>query len=115
MGVLLALIDMKPLGQIWTDIGLRPDDIVELIGEDGKVWVRWPDEAARSSGAALPAPDELPSKRLVWSLRLPEWQMTTAGGFDRQAGRLETASAQLGNPPSALFGSLLGARIPFLL
>ena len=115
MGVLVALIDIKSLGQIWTDIGLRPDDIVELIGEDGKVWVRWPDEASRSSGAALPAPDELPSKRLVWSLHLPEWQMTTAGGFDRQAVRLETAPAQLVIAASALVGSLLVAWFSFLL
>jgi PAS domain S-box-containing protein len=112
MGVLVALIDIRSLGQIWTDIGLRPDDIVELIGEDGKVWVQWPEDA-RSS--AMTTPDELPSKRLVWSQRLPEWQMTTAGGFDRQAVRLETAPAQLVIAAAALLGSLLVAWFSFLL
>ena len=120
MGVLVALIDIKSLGQIWTDIGLRSDDIVELIGEDGKVWVRWPERTTKLSDAIPPASDgptsdDPPSNRLVWFQGLPEWQMTTAGGFDRQAVRLETAPAQLVIVAAALVGCLLVAWFSFLL
>ena len=120
LGVLVAMIDIKSLGRIWTDIGLGSRDTVELIGEDGKVWVRWPEESAGASEAALPASvmqasDGPASDRLVWAQRLAEWPLTIAGGLDRQALQMETAPAQLVIIAAALVVSLLIAWFSFLL
>ncbi len=41
MGVLVALIDIEALERIWVDIGFMPEDRIELIGQDNKVWFAW--------------------------------------------------------------------------
>ena len=46
MGVLLALIDVEALERIWVDIGFKPEDRIELIGQDNKVWFSWSGAAA---------------------------------------------------------------------
>jgi hypothetical protein len=38
IGVLVAMIDVQALDRIWKEVGLRPDDVIELIGEDSAVW-----------------------------------------------------------------------------
>src|SRR5471030_2467402 len=37
VGVLVAMIDVEALDRIWKEVGLRPDDVIELIGEDSTV------------------------------------------------------------------------------
>ena len=101
MGVLAAFIDVNALGRIWTDIGLSAQDSVELIGGDGKVWIRWPDSAA-AAGAGATSGASL--DRIVWSQRLADWPLTIAGGLDRKALLLGNARAQLVVVTAALLG-----------
>ena len=48
MGVLVALIDVDALERIWVDIGFRPEDRIELIGQDDKVWFSWSGRRGRA-------------------------------------------------------------------
>ena len=74
IGVLVAYIDIKALARIWADIGLKPQDRIELIGEDGKTWLSWPE------GAAVPAPG-LP--RMMWSRPIAQWPMEVVASLDQ--------------------------------
>src|SRR5258708_1791872 len=60
MGVLVAFLDVKALGRVWDDMGLLPQDSVELIGSDGKLWDRWPDVATALRQRLLTALDAVP-------------------------------------------------------
>ena len=74
MGVLVALIDIGALERIWIDIGLRPEDRIDLIGEDGKIWLSWP----HGVGPADPA-----VPRRTWSRPIAEWTMEVVASLDQ--------------------------------
>ena len=74
MGVLVALIDIGALERIWADIGLRPEDRIDLIGEDGKIWLSWP----QGVGPADPA-----VPRRTWSRPIADWPMEVVASLDQ--------------------------------
>ncbi|MDP1964270.1 MAG: ATP-binding protein [Reyranella sp.] len=108
IGVLVAMIDVKALDRIWKDIGLRPDDALDLIGEDGAVWLSWP---RRPIG-------EDAGETLSFSRRVAGWPMQIVAkvdqaAVDRQnfaAKRAIVASAAIGSVMVGLFGFLLANR-----
>ena len=85
MGVLVALIDIKALAQIWADIGLKPQDRIELIGEDGKTWLSWPQGVA-AADPAIP--------RMTWSRPIAEWPMEVVATLDQATIDLHSQPAQ---------------------
>ena len=111
MGVLVAFVDVTALERVWTDIGLMPQDSVELIGPDGAVWVHWPEAMAVS---ATPS-DSLPAAQRLWAQRLGEWQLTIAGGLDPRALDRKIGVAQFVIIAAALVVSLLVILFSVLL
>jgi PAS domain S-box-containing protein len=125
MGVLVAFLDVKALGRVWDDMGLLPQDSVELIGSDGKLWVRWPEVAAvgaefdgesggprGSEAGALPAPS---TATILWAQRMGEWQLTIAGGLVLNALDRKIGGAQLVIVAAALIVCLLVVLFSVLL
>ena len=124
MGVLVAFLDVKALGRVWDDMGLLPQDSVELIGSDGKLWVRWPEVAAvgaepdgenggpRGGEAAAPASS---TATILWAQRMGEWQLTIAGGLDVNALDRKIGGAQLVIVAAALIVCLLVILFSVLL
>src|SRR5471032_2640553 len=62
VGVLVAMIDVQVLDRIWKEVGLRPDDVIELVGDDSSVWLSWPHRPVAHTG------DDL-----SWSRRIAGW------------------------------------------
>jgi PAS domain S-box-containing protein len=108
IGVLVAMIDVQALDRIWKTIGLRPDDTIELIGEDDSVWLQWPHRPA-ADGAG----DDL-----SWSYRVADSPMRIVARLDRAtidhedlpAGRAIVGAAAIGAAMVALFAFLLANR-----
>lgn len=108
IGVLVAMIDVKALDRIWKDIGLRPDDTLDLIGEDGAVWMNWPQRPTSENAGDT----------LAFSRRIAGWPMQVVAkvdqaSVDRQnfaAKRAIVGSAAVGSVMVGLFGFLLANR-----
>ena len=109
IGVLVAMIDVKALDRIWKDIGLRPDDTLDLIGEDGAVWLSWPRRPI-SEDAGEP---------LSFVRRIAGWPMQVMAKLDQAtvdrqnfaAKRAIVGSAAVGSVMVGLFGFLLANRV----
>ena len=86
MGVLVALIDVAALERIWVDIGFRPEDRIELIGQDNKVWFSW-------SGAAT-GPAAAASKS--WSRIIAGWPMRVVATLDQATVDRESSAPRGG-------------------
>ncbi|MCX7360388.1 MAG: PAS domain S-box protein [Alphaproteobacteria bacterium] len=106
MGVLVAYIDIKALARIWTDIGLKPQDRIDLIGEDGKTWRSWPD------GAAVPDP-AIP--RMTWSRPIAEWPIEVVATLDQATIDLHSQPAQRAIVILAGSGALIVVLLCLLL
>jgi len=125
MGVLVAFLDVKALGRVWDDMGLLPQDSVELIGSDGKLWVRWPETATaaaeldRESGSVrrgeAEAASATSSATILWAQRMGEWQLTIAGGLDSSVLDRKIGGAQLVIIAAALIVCLLVILFSVLL
>ncbi|MDP2378617.1 ATP-binding protein [Reyranella sp.] len=108
IGVLVAMIDVKALDRIWQDIGLRPDDTLDLIGEDGAVWMSWPHRPISENAGDT----------LAFSRHIAGWPMQVVAkvdqaSVDRQnfaAKRAIVGSAAVGSVMVGLFGFLLANR-----
>jgi len=108
IGVLVALIDIEALERIWVDIGFKPEDRIELIGQDNKVWFSW---AGAAAGPAVAG-----SK--TWSRTISGWPMRVVatldqGTVDREssgARRAVIAAAAAGSTLIGLFCLLLARR-----
>jgi hypothetical protein len=83
IGVLVAMIDIQALDQIWKDIGLKPDDTTELMGEDGDKWLIWPHGALANDAQGVRS----------WSRRVAGWPMRGAAKRDQAAIDRETLTA----------------------
>lgn len=97
MGVLVALIDVDALGRIWVDIGFKPEDRIELIGEDDKVWFSW---AGGTTGPATAG-----SKS--WSRTISGWPMRVVATLDQATVDRESSGPRRAVIASAAVGSLL--------
>ena len=97
MGVLLALIDIEALERIWVDIGFRPEDRIELIGEDNNVWFSWAGEAAGPAVAASRS----------WSRVITGWPMRVVATLDQATVDRESSGPQRAVIASAAAGSTL--------
>jgi PAS domain S-box-containing protein len=125
MGVLVAFLDVKALGRAWDDMGLLPQDSVELIGSDGKLWVRWPEVAAvgvefdgegsGTRGGEAGAGPAASTATILWAQRMGEWQLTIAGGLDVNALDRKIGGAQLVIVAAALIVCLLVILFSVLL
>ena len=73
MGVLVAMIDVPALERIWSDIGFRTDDRIELIGEDNTVWFSW-SQATGTQHAAQGSKS--------WSRPIAGWPMEVVATLD---------------------------------
>jgi len=108
IGVLVAMIDVKALDRIWKDIGLRPDDTLDLIGEDGAVWLSWPRRPISEDAGDT----------LFFSRRIAGWPMQIVAKVDQAtvdrqnfaAKRAIVGSAAVGSAMVGLFGFLLANR-----
>lgn len=98
MGVLVALIDISALEQIWIDIGFRPEDWLDLIGEDNTVWFSWPPGPARDQAAAG-------SKS--WLRPLPGWPMRVVATLSQATVDRHSFAAKQAVVVSAAAGSTL--------
>ncbi|MPZ34785.1 MAG: PAS domain S-box protein [Rhodospirillales bacterium] len=105
MGVLLALIDVAALERIWVDIGFRPEDRLELIGEDDKVWFKW------SGPAAGPATAD----SNTWSRTIAGWPMRVVATLDQATVDRESSDERRAVIVSAAIGSTLVGLFCLLL
>jgi hypothetical protein len=76
MGVLVAVIDVQTLERIWKDVGLRADDRIDLVGEDGETWFSWP-RGAVTEHATGPSTS--------WSHPIPGWPTQVVATLDQAA------------------------------
>jgi PAS domain S-box-containing protein len=98
MGVLVALVDVGVLEQIWVDIGFRPEDQIDLIGEDSTPWFSWPHEKA---------PDFSATGSMSWSRPIPGWPMQVVATLDPATVERESRGAKQMVVVSAAAGSTL--------
>jgi PAS domain S-box-containing protein len=105
IGVLVAMIDVSVLDRVWKDIGLRPDDIIELIGEDGAVSLRWP---------RRPIADEM-GDDLTSSGNVAGWPMHVIARLDQAAVDRQAFATKRAIAVSATAGSLMVGLFGFLL
>ncbi|MDP1911374.1 MAG: cache domain-containing protein, partial [Hyphomicrobium sp.] len=108
IGVLVAMIDVKALDRIWKDIGLRPGDTLDLIGEDGAVWLSWPRRPVSEN-----AGDTLSFSRRIagWPLQIvAKVDQVTVDRQNFAAKRAIIVSATVGSVMVGLFGFLLANR-----
>ena len=98
IGVLVAMIDVKALDRIWKDIGLRPDDTIELIGEDGDDVV--------AAGRAVRSPTT-PDDSLSWSRRVAGWPMQVVAKLDQATVDRQNVAAKRAIIGSAAVGSVM--------
>jgi PAS domain S-box-containing protein len=104
-GVLLALIDVEALERIWVDIGFRPEDRIELIGEDNKVWFSWAGPAAGPAVAASKS----------WSRVITGWPMRVVATLDPATVDRESRGPLRAVIASAAVGSILVGLFCLLL
>ena len=105
IGVLVAMIDVHSLDLVWRDIGLRPDDMIELASDDGAVWLRWPHrQVAYSSG------DDLSR-----SHRVAGWPMRVIARLDQASVDRQSFVAKRAIVVSATAGSLMTVLFCILL
>lgn len=105
IGVLVAMIEVQALDRIWKDIGLRPDDTLELIGEDGTTWLRWPHR---------PVGDDTVDA-LSFSRRIAGWPMQVVAKVDQATIDRENVPAKRAIIGSAVVGSVMVGLFGFLL
>jgi PAS domain S-box-containing protein len=108
IGVLVAMIDVSALDRVWTDIGFGPDDVIELVGEDSAVWLRWPHHPIPDG-----AGDDLTSSGSVagWPIRvIASLDQAMVDRQDFAARRAIVVSATAGSLMVGLFGFLLANR-----
>lgn len=105
IGVLVAMIDVQALDRVWSDIGLRPYDNIELIGEDGDIWLRW---------LHRPVVDDA-GESLSWSRRVAGWPMRVIAQLDKATIDRQDFAAKRTIVGSAMVGSLMVALFTFLL
>ena len=97
VGVLVALIDVEALERIWVDIGFKPEDRIELIGQDNKVWFSW---AGAAAGPAVAG-----SKS--WSRPISGWPMRVVATLDPATVNRESSAPRRAVIASAVAGSTL--------
>ncbi|MDP2331913.1 MAG: ATP-binding protein [Reyranella sp.] len=105
IGVLVAMIDVKALDRIWKDIGLRRDDTLELIGEDGTVWLRWPRRAIGDDAGEI----------LSFSRHIAGWPMQVIAKVDQATVDRENVSSKRAIVGSAVVGSVMVGLFGLLL
>jgi PAS domain S-box-containing protein len=109
MGVLVALVDVAALERIWVDIGFKPEDRIELIGDDDSVWFSWSQGLATAHAAA---------GSRSWSRPISGWPMRVVATLDQAtvdrqssgARHVVFASAVIGSTLIGLFCLLLARR-----
>ena len=106
MGVLVALIDVAALERIWVDIGFRPEDRIDLIGEDDKVWFSW---------TQAPATDQPAVAGKSWSRVLAGSPMTVVATLDQATVERQSSGPRHTVVVSAAIGSTLIALFCLLL
>ncbi len=106
MGVLVAFIDIGALERIWADIGLRPDDHIDWIGEDGKAWLSWPESGA-SGRSDLP--------KLSWSQHIQGWPIQVAATLHQATVDRHSYKARRTIVLAAVAGSLMVSLLCLLL
>ena len=97
MGVLVALIDIEALERIWVDIGFKPEDRIELIGQDNKVWFSWCGAAAGPAVAGSKS----------WSRTISGWPMRVVATLDQATVDRESSGPRRAVIASAAAGSTL--------
>jgi len=102
MGVLVAMIDVEALKRIWVDIGFRPNDSIELTGED-------------DSWSENPIADSASGPSLVWSRSLPGWPIRVTAVLDQATIDRHNLPAKRAIIISAIAGSLIVALFCLLL
>jgi PAS domain S-box-containing protein len=105
IGVLVAMIDVLALDRIWKDIGLRPDDTIELIGEDGEVWLHWPHRPVADESEGF----------LSFSRRVAGWPMQVVAKLELAAIKDHNIEARRAIIGSAAVGSVMVGLFAFLL
>jgi PAS domain S-box-containing protein len=92
LGVLVAMIDVRSLNRIWSDLGLNATDSIDLIGRDDKVWLRWPRPTAAiaQDGRPLAAAD-----RPIAVQVLGDWGLKIAASIDQAALERQMVPAQV--------------------
>jgi PAS domain S-box-containing protein len=109
MGVLVAMIDVRSLDRIWSDLGLDSADSIELIDKDGKVWLRWPRAAAGET------PPHASTDRPIAVQPLGDWHLSFAASIDMAAVERQLAPAQRAIVLAAVAASLLVAWFTWML
>ncbi len=104
LGVLVAMIDVRSLDRIWSDLGLNTTDSIDLIGRDGKVWLRWPRPTAAIARDLRP---KLASDRPIAVQTLRDWGLKIAAGIDQAALERQMIPAQVTIVVAALVAALL--------
>jgi PAS domain S-box-containing protein len=113
LGVLVAMIDVRSLDRIWSDLGLNSTDSIELIDRDGKIWLRWPRaDLAETAGERprAPSPD-----RPIAVQPLGDWHLSIAAAIDMAAVQRQLAPAQRAIVVAAIVASLMVAWFSWML
>ncbi len=113
MGVLVVAVDVNALEDIWFDVGLGSGDVIELAGNDGTVWLRWP--RVQTAGTAQLDLAFSSKDRLAWSHPLIGWPLSVTAALDRRVLFAETVPVQTVIVVSAAAGSVLILWFSFLL
>jgi PAS domain S-box-containing protein len=93
LGVLVAMIDVRSLDRIWSDLGLNTTDSIDLIGRDGRVWLRWPRSA--SGGLAGDARFLAAADRPIAVQPVRDWGLRIAASIDYAALERQMVPAQV--------------------
>jgi PAS domain S-box-containing protein len=105
IGVLVAMLDVQALDRIWKNVGLRTYDTIELIGEDGDTWLRWPHRPVAGDAG----------ESLSWSGRVAGWPLRVVASLDQATVDRQDFAAKRTIVGSAVVGSLMVGLFAFLL
>ena len=93
IGVLVAEIDVAAMGQIWRDVGLNSDDVIEVVAPNGEAWIRWP--SGEDSLAPVRAQIMGTDRYISYEDVVSGWPLKLRAALDRRRIMAEAAPVQL--------------------